>query len=203
MDAMPEHISTSHASLYWLGGGLVALLALQFLWIHFVAYPARFERMLRKGRTWVYIPQRWKGFYKLQVIFGSRLLIIGVALLAVFLMVAYTGNRKPLWISAYVLAAYVAASWIGSAWTTLRFRQQEDAYFLQLDELRAKLDLENKDYSDAQLRNLSAYQHQQKLHRADEEGKLLAVLRDEARRFRRGKPAAEPAAAERAADPEA
>jgi hypothetical protein len=181
----------AHAT-YWLAGGLAAVLALQFLWIHFVAYPARFEGMLRKGRTWVYIPQRWKGFYKIQVLFVSRLLVIGATLLAVFLMVEYTGNRKPLWVAAYAVAAYVAAAWVGSAWTTLRYRQQEDAYFLQLDELRAKLDLENKDYSDAQLRNLSAYQHQQKLHRADEEGKLLTVIRDEARRFRRAKPAALP-----------
>jgi hypothetical protein len=189
MDSNPAgaaHAQTAQIA-YWLWGGLVALLALQFLWIHYVAYPARFERMLRKGRTWVYIPQRWKGFYKIQILFVSRLLVIGVAILALSLMVHYTGNRKPLWISAYVAAAYVAASWVGAAWTNLRYRQQEDAYFLQLDELRAKLDQENKDYSDAQLRNLSAYQHQQKLHRADEEGKLLAVLRDEARRFRRAK----------------
>jgi hypothetical protein len=186
---MPDNHSAAQAAhtVYWLAGGLAVLLALQFLWIHFVAYPARFERMLRKGRTWVYIPQRWKGFYKIQVLFVSRLLVIGAALLAVFLMVEYTGNRKPLWIAAFAVAAYVAAAWAGAAWTSLRYRQQEDAYFLQLDELRAKLDLENKDYSDAQLRNLSAYQHQQKLHRADEEGKLLAVIRDEARRFRRAK----------------
>jgi hypothetical protein len=193
---MPDNLSTAQAvyTTYWLAGGLAAVLGLQFLWIHFVAYPARFERMLRKGRTWVYIPQRWKGFYKVQVLFVSRLLVIGATLLAVFLMVEYTDNRKPLWVAAYAVAAYVAAAWGGGAWSSLRYRQQEDAYFLQLDELRAKFDLENKDYSDAQLRNLSAYQHQQKLHRADEEGKLLAVIRDEARRFRRAKPAALPEA---------
>jgi hypothetical protein len=184
---MPDTNSTTYA----LWGGLVALLALQFLWIHYVAYPARFERMLRKGRTWVYIPQKWKGFYKLQVLFVSRLLVIGIAILVLSLMVHYTGNHKPLWISAYVAAAYIAASWVGSAWTNFRYRQQEDAYFLQLDELRAKYEIENKDFSDAQLRNLSAYQHQQKLHRADEEGKLLAVIRDEARRFRKARPLAE------------
>ncbi|MCD6023769.1 MAG: hypothetical protein K0Q91_685 [Fibrobacteria bacterium] len=193
---MPDNLSTAQAvyATYWLAGGLAAVLGLQFVWIHFVAYPARFERMLRKGRTWVYIPQRWKGFYKVQVLFVSRLLVIGATLLAVFLMVQYTDNRKPLWVAAYAVAAYVAAAWAGAAWSSLRYRQQEDAYFLQLDELRAKFDLENKDYSDAQLRNLSAYQHQQKLHRADEEGKLLAVIRDEARRFRRAKPAALPEA---------
>ena len=188
---MPDNNTT----IFGLWSGLAVLLALQFVWVHFIAYPARFERMLRKGRTWIYVPQRWKGFYKLQVLFVSRLLVIGVALIALSLMVHYTGNRKPLWISAYVAAAYIAASWVGSAWSNLRYQQQEDAYFLQLDELRAKLDQENKDYSDAQLRNLSAYQHQQKLHRADEEGKLAAVLRDEARRFRKAGPLAARAAA--------
>ena len=184
----------NNSTTYALWGGLVVALALQFLWIHFIAYPARWERLLRKGRTWIYIPQRWKGFYKLQVMFVSRVLVIVIAILALSLMVHYTGNRKPLWISAYVAAAYIAASWAGTAWTSLRFRQQEDAYFLQLDELRAKLELENKDYSDSQLRNLSAYQHQQKMHRADEEGKLLTVLRDEARRFRKARPLVERAA---------
>jgi hypothetical protein len=183
----------NNTTIYILWGSLAALLGLQFLWIHFVAYPARFEKMLRKGRTWMYIPQRWKGFYKVQVMFVSRLLVTAIALVLLFLMIQYTGNHKPLWIAAYVAAAYIIAAWVGSAWTNLRYRQQEDAYFLQLDELRAKLDQENKDYSDAQLRNLSAYQHQQKLHRADEEGKLAAVLRDEARRFRKGKLAPAPA----------
>jgi hypothetical protein len=180
-------------TVYGLWGGLAALLALQFLWIHFVAYPAHFERMLRRGRGWVYIPLRWKGFYKFQVQLVTRISVIAVALLTLALMIHYTGNRKPLWVAAYVGASYVAASWIGSFWTRLRYRQQEDAYFLQLDELRAKLEQENKDYSDVQLRNLSAYQHQQKLHRADEEGKFLAVLREEARRFRKAKLAPAPA----------
>jgi|GEM_PF-1764117 len=176
-------------TIYSLWGALAVLLGLQFLWAHFVAYPARFERMLRKGRTWMYIPQRWKGFRKLQILFASRLLVMVIAGVATALMMHYTGNRKPLWASAYFVAAYIVASWAGSAWTGLRYRQQEDAYFLQLDELRARMVQENKDFTDAQLRSLSAYQHQQRLHRADEEGKLLLVIRDEAKRFRGPKPA--------------
>jgi hypothetical protein len=191
----------NNSAIYALWGGLGVLFGLQFLWIHFVAYPARFERMLRQGRTWIYIPLRWKGFYKIQVLFISRLLVVAITLDAVWLMVHYTGNRKPVWVSAYAAAAYIAASWVGSSWTGLRYRQQEDAYFLQLDELRAKMVQENKDFTDAQLRSLSAYQHQQKLHRADEEGKMLTVLRDEARRLRGEKVAADAPAAP--ASPEA
>jgi hypothetical protein len=186
---MPDNFSTAS----WLWGALISLLALQFVWAHFVAYPARFERMLRKGRTWIYIPLRWKGLYKLQVLFVSRLLVVLIALAGLFVLVHHTHHRHPLWVAGFTAACYFLALWLGSFWTTWRYRQQEDAYFLQLDELRAKMELENKEFTDVQLRNLSAYQHQQKLHRADEEGKFLIVLREEARRFRRERPAALPA----------
>jgi hypothetical protein len=52
------------------------------------------------------------------------------------------------------------------------------------------MEAENKDFTEAQLRSLSAYQHQQRLRKADEEGKFHVVLGEEAKRFRKARTAA-------------
>ena len=172
------------STVYGIWGGLLVLLGGQAAWNLFVAYPAAFERMLRRGRVWMYVPARWKGLHKFYVQSASRLLVATLALLVTLLLAHYTGRDHAAWLAGFFAVAWVGASWAQGFWSGLRYRQQEDAYFLQLDELRAKLESENKDYNDAQLRSLSAYQHQQRLHKADEEGRFLQELNSEARRFR-------------------
>lgn len=176
------------STVYGIWGGLAVLLGAQAAWSLFVGYPAAFERMLRRGRAWVYVPLRWNGLHKFYVTLASRLLVAVIALLITLLLAHHTGRQHPAWLAGFFAAAWFGASWAQGFWNGIRYRQQEDAYFLQLDELRAKLEAENKDYNDAQLRSLSAYQHQQRLHKADEERRFLAALRDEARRFRQAKP---------------
>jgi hypothetical protein len=185
---MSESLSTVYS--WW--GGLVLLLVLQALWNLFFSYPAAFERLLRRGRVWVYIPLRWKGFRKLQILLVSRLIVLGIAGTGTWLLVHHTGRHKALWVVGFAALCYAAAAWLQAFWTSLRYRQQEDAYYLLLDELRAKMERENKDFGEAQLRSLSSYQHQQQLRKADEEGRFLAVLGAEARRFRQARAAAVP-----------
>lgn len=181
---MQETISTA----YGIWGGLLLLLILQALWGQFFSYPAAFERMLRRGRNWVYVPLRWKGFRKAWILVISRLLTVGIAVLAAFLWMHYSDRREPLWLAGCAALAAIGAHWLQGFWNHLRYRQQEDAYFFLHDELRTRLERENKDVNRAQLRSLSSYQHQQQLRKADEEGRFLAVLRQEARRFRQAKP---------------
>jgi hypothetical protein len=152
--------------------------------------------MMPARETWVYVPLRWKGFRKLQILLVHRLIQLGVAGLGIALLVHYSERRQALWIALFAIICYAAAAWLQGLWNGLRYRQQEDAYFLLQDELRAKFERENKDYGETQLRNLSAYQHQQHLRKADEEGRFLTVLRHEARRFRQARPAALPHIAE-------
>jgi hypothetical protein len=182
--------------VYGLWGGLVLLLAAQPLWILFFSYPAGFERMLRRGRSWVYVPLRWKGFFKLQVLLVSRLLVVGVAVCAALLLAHYTGKRQAWWVTGFGVGGYAAAAWLQALWIGVRYRQQEDAYYLMHDEMRDRFVRENKDYTEAQIRSLSAYQHQQRLRKADEDETFLAVLRAEARRSRQARttPNATPAA---------
>jgi len=178
--------------VYGLWGGLVFLLVSQALWSLFFGYPAIYERMLRRGRVWVYVPLRWKGFRKLQILFLSRLLVLGITASGTLLFVHYSDRRHGLWIAAFLVLCYAVAAWLQGFWGGVRYRQQEDAYYLLHDELRLKLQGDNKDYSEAQLRSLSTYQHQQRLRKADEEGKFLALVRDEARRFRLARSAVSP-----------
>lgn len=183
--------------VYGLWGGLVLLFAAQSLWNLFFSYPASFERMLRRGRSWVYVPLRWKGMRKLQILFVSRLIVVAIGATGALLLMHYTEKRQSWWVIGFFVLCYAAGAWLQGFWNAFRYRQQEDAYYLTHDELRDKLELENKDYNEAQIRSLSAYQHQQRLRKADEDGTFLAVLQAEARRFRLARAAAAPVPASR------
>ncbi len=120
------HKIASIPPVCWLWGILFLLLAGQFFWSNFMAYPAAFERQLRGGKTWVYIPLRWKGFYKSQISSLSRILILAIAADGTALFLHYAHRKQP-WILipvALVLAA--AAVRLGGLWNHLRYRQQED-----------------------------------------------------------------------------
>jgi len=174
---------------YGVWGALALLIAAQALWSLFFAYPAMFERMLRRGRTWVYVPLRWQGGRKLQILIAARLLTLGMTAAGTWLFVEYSERRHVAWVAAFIVLCYAVAEWLQGFWTTMRYRQQEDSFFLRLDTLRAKMEQENKDYTESQLRSLAAYQHQQALRKADEERRLLAELRDGSRRQRQARPA--------------
>lgn len=174
---------------YGVWGALALLIAGQALWSLFFAYPAAFERMLRRGRNWVYVPLAWRGARKLQVLAVARLLTLGITASGVWLFVEYSARRHPVWVAAFVVLCYAVAAWLQGFWTTMRYRQQEDGFFLRLDTLRAKMEQENKDFTDTQLRSLASYQHQQSLRKADEERRLLAELREVSRRQRQARPA--------------
>lgn len=185
---MPEKIP----NIYGLWSGFALVLAAQGMWSVFFAYPAGLERMLRRGRSWVYVPTAWQGFRRLWILFVSRLLVITGAALWAVLLAHHTGRQKAWWVALFFLVGYAGFSWLQAFWNGFRFKQQEDAYYLLHDELRARMEGENKDFTGAQLRSLSAYQHQQRLRKAEEEGKFLKVLGEEAKRFRKARTAAPP-----------
>jgi hypothetical protein len=170
--------------ILWMWLAMITLLVLHLLWCHFVAYPASFERKLRQGKLWVYIPLRWRGLHKFNILLLSRLLVLGIAGIGAALLVNHTGRREPLWITGFSVVLFLGALRLDAFWTSRRYRQQEDAYYLLHDELHAKLEQEGKDFTDAQCRNLAIYQHQQRLRKADESGKLIAAMRQEAKRSR-------------------
>ncbi|MEO7427476.1 MAG: hypothetical protein ABI036_19980 [Fibrobacteria bacterium] len=162
-------------------GLLAGLLILHWCWCNFVAYPVSFEQKLKRGKPWVYIPIRWKGFYKIQVVMVSRLLMLAIVALGVALFSRYIGKTEAPWIILFTLTIGFLVLRLNAFWLDLRYRQQEDAYYFLHDELRAKLEGEGKDMAESAFKSLAAYQHQNLLRKADEGGALLKTLKNQAK----------------------
>ena len=169
-------------------GMLVALLAIHWAWCFYVAYPISFEKKLKKGKPWVYIPIRWRGGYKLQIVLFSRILILAVLALGVALVSHYTRRTETPWIIGFTALIGFALVRLNALWLDSRYQQQEDSYYFLHDELRTRLESEGKDMAESAFKSLAAYQHQNLLRKADEKGDLIRTLREQAklsRKYRR------------------
>ena len=173
------NLKLQHQYLAW--GLLATLLVLHWLWCQFVAYPIAFEKNLKKGKPWVYIPVRWKGGYKLLIRFVTRLILLALIGIGILLANLYFGETHIAWYSAFGIALGFLALRLNSVWLQSRYRQQEDLYYRLHDELRAKHVLEGKDVGESTFKSLAAYQHQTGLRKADEQGQLIKTLRAEAK----------------------
>jgi hypothetical protein len=162
-------------------GLLAGLLLLHWAWCNFIAYPISFERKLKRGKPWVYIPIRWKGFYKIQVVLFTRLLMLAIMVLGVGLFAQYIGKTEIHYIILFACAIGFLVMRLNALWLDLRYRQQEDAYYFLHDELRAKLEGEGKDMAESAFKSLAAYQHQNLLRKADEGATLLKTLKNQAK----------------------
>lgn len=172
--------------LRYVGLGLLAaLLALHWVWCWFVAYPIAFERQLKKGKPWVYIPIHWQGGRKIRILLFSRLLMLAVVAVGVALAGNLTRRNEWPWLFAYFLMLGFAVLRLNALWLDLRYQQQEDAYYFLHDELRARLESEGKDMAESAFKSLAAYQHQNLLRKADEKGELMKTLRAQAKMSRK------------------
>ena len=170
----------------FIGLGLfAALLIIHFTWCWLVSYPIAFEKHLKKGKPWVYIPLRWRGGRKLQIVFFSRILMAVAVGLGVVLAGHFTRRQEWPWLFAYVLFLGFLILRLNALWLDLRYQQQEDSYYFLHDELRTRLEGEGKDMAESAFKSLAAYQHQNLLRKADEKGELLKTLRAQARDSRK------------------
>jgi hypothetical protein len=157
-----------------------------------VAYPIAFERHLKRGKPWVYIPLRWRGGRKFRIIVVSRLLMAASVALGVVLAGHFTRRNEAPWLFAYFFALGFGILRLNALWMGLRYRQQDDSYYYLHDELRARLESEGKDVAESAFKNLAAYQHQNLLRKADEKGELIKTLRTQARMSRKYRKEARP-----------
>jgi hypothetical protein len=171
--------------LYTAWGLFAGLLILQWVWCHYVAYPISFEKKLKKGKPWIYIPIRWKGSYKLQILLVTRVLMLAIAAVGVALLSHYTRRTEAPWLVAYALAVGFLVLRLNALWLDSRYHQQEDSYYFLHDELRAKLESEGKDMAESAFKSLAAYQHQNLLRKADEQGTLIKTLGNQAKMSRK------------------
>ncbi|MEO6095884.1 MAG: hypothetical protein ABIW76_09430 [Fibrobacteria bacterium] len=171
--------------LYTACGLLMGLLIAHWAWCQFVAFPISFERQLKKGKPWVYIPIRWKGAYKFQILLLTRILMLLVVVAGVVLLRHYTGKADGAWILLFTVGSGFLIIRLNSFWLDSRYHQQEDSYYFLHDELRAKLESEGKDMAESAFKSLAAYQHQNLLRKADEGGTLIKTLRTQAKMSRK------------------
>lgn len=170
---------------YFGMGLLAAVLLAQWAWCCWVAYPIAFEKQLKRGKPWVYIPLRWRGGYKVQIGLVSKLLLLAGTALATALAVHYSKRSTPVWLLAFALPSLIAMLRLNALWLSIRYRQQEDAYYFLHDELRTRLESEGKDMAESAFKSLAVYQHHTQLRKADEKGELLKALRTQARMSRK------------------
>lgn len=171
--------------LYTAWGVLASLLLLHWAWCHFVAFPISFERKLKRGKPWVYIPIRWKGGHKLQILLVTRILMLALIAAGVVLLCHYSRKTEAPWILLYAIMAGFVVLRLNAVWLDSRYRQQEDSYYFLHDELRTKLESEGKDMAESAFKSLAAYQHQNLLRKADEKGMLIKTLRSQAKMSRK------------------
>lgn len=164
-----------------LMGVLAGLLILHWAWCNFIAFPISFEKKLKRGKPWVYIPIRWKGSHKIQIVLVTRLLLLAMVAVGVLLVSFYTRKSQGPWLLLYIVAMGFLALRLNAFWLDFRYRQQEDSYYFLHDELRAKLEGEGKDMAESAFKSLAAYQHQNLLRKADEGGNLVKTLKEQAK----------------------
>jgi hypothetical protein len=174
---------TQYQYITW--GLFVGLLLLHWAWCQFVAYPISFEKNLKRGKSWVYIPLQWKGAYKFQIQLFSRIIMLSLIAVGLVLIINYTHKMESYWLLAFGLGLGFIVLKVNSFWLDLRYHQQEDAYYFLHDELRTKLEGEGKDMADTAFKNLAAYQHQNLLRKADEQGQLIKTLKSQAKKSRK------------------
>jgi hypothetical protein len=172
-----------HQYIAW--GLLAGLLLLHWAWCQFVAYPISFEKNLKKGKPWVYIPLQWKGAYKFQIRFVSRVIMIGLVGVGILVVSLYSSKSGAAWFLAYGLGMGFLVLRLNTLWLQMRYQQQEDSYYYLHDELRAKLESEGKDMGESAFKSLAAYQHQNLLRKADEQGMLIKTLGAQAKESRK------------------
>jgi hypothetical protein len=171
--------------LYILCASFLGLLVLQALWSRFAAYPIAFEKNLKKGKSWVYIPVQWKGFRKLRILILSKVIIVCLAVAGGVLLASLTHKHaSSAWLLIYAVITVLGAFKLNDFWLARYFHLQEDCYFLMFDELRAKVEIEGRDMTEAAFKSLADYQYQNHLRKADENGRLLEELRSQSRRSR-------------------
>jgi predicted outer membrane lipoprotein len=166
-------------------GLLAALMVAHWAWCCYIAFPMAFERQLKRGKPWVYIPIRWKGGYKLQIALVTRILLLCGTALATALAIHYSQRNGATWLIGFGLAAGFGMLRLNALWLSIRYSQQEDGYYFLHDELRTRLESEGKDMPESAFKSLAIYQHHTLLRKADEKGELIKALRTQARMSRK------------------
>jgi hypothetical protein len=159
--------------------GILSLLAyiLLWYWCLYAAYPLSLDKKIKKGKSWLYIPAKWRDKRKLLVILLTPFFLILPILLSTQSLSLAAGNTSLFFISGSAFISSLLVMTLFSYLVNIHFRQQQDFYFYIKDQISFKSELDGKKLSNMEINNLASFQHQNFLQKADKEGMLLMALK--------------------------
>ncbi len=156
-------------------GFLFLLIGYWFWWL-FIAYPIELDLFIKKGTSYLYLPMKWKGIYKIFIIrltqfFGFAILCSGITALWLYLE-----HLDPLYFVGSALAFMGFLFLAKSSYRKKRFNQQMNAYFFIRNKIYSETNEKGKKLNELEIDNLASFQHQNILRGADENGILTKAI---------------------------
>lgn len=153
----------------------------------FVLYPSWFERQIRLGKKWVYVPIFWKKHKFILGISGllARFGLLGAMFVGLFLpMKAQFDEYLMPWVIVCIcIATALAFDFVMQRlFLPYRYKQQEQSYFTDLIRAFQEADALGQRPNEIEIRSRVSWEHQCALLKADENGRFLEFLRDRAKR---------------------
>ena len=153
-----------------------ALLILHLFWCLYVAYPIALDNFIRRGRAWLYLPIRWRGFYKFFVIGFTNLNSLAVPVLGVLTLHLFVPALSPWILGVSAVVFIVVFFFVNHNLLKWRFKQQLDVYFSIRRRIQDQNYEKGQKMSEAEVDNIASFQHQNLLREADRSGKLLKTM---------------------------
>ena len=109
--------------------GLLVLLGIHWTWCTYVAYPLLLNKFIKRGRSWLYLPLKWKGILKRVVMFITPFILFSEIILVLAITRLFTSG-SPVYIFLLYSALLIAGVFIlHTQWLKWRLIQQEDSFF--------------------------------------------------------------------------
>ncbi|HHX15243.1 MAG TPA: hypothetical protein GX724_03685 [Fibrobacter sp.] len=153
---------------FWLG---LLFWAGVFMWFRYVAYPIYLKKMIRSGKSWVYIPLWWNSDLRRQ--FWIKVISVVLMVLAIFFSASSLYWLLPFtpWVFLVGLVLFSLGGTFLAHYSIRYFGLLEsDCYFLEYRRQLLNDKKEGKKIKDADIRNRTNWVFQAKLKRADEHG---------------------------------
>ena len=154
-----------------------------WIWSYQTAYPLLLQSLVKKGKSWLYIPQSWTPS-KRKWVFPMHLLLLlcslSFASITTYKFWEISLNKGFLFIGfAWLLIILGLKSFLFRS----RYMQQENVYFFFLDQLKLEEQNSLNPLNDSQFTNMASYKHQSYLREAEESQSLHKALKEQSKKY--------------------
>jgi len=147
-----------------------------FYWSLYIAYPLVIDTSIKKGKSWLYLPLKWKGLYKKTIQLITPILNLTIYSLGLITLWVYLYQISPMVFVVAALALMIVHLGLSSFGRKRRFVQQEDSFFHIRGQVQQNLKTSGKTLSENEVNSLASFQHQNLLREADKIGKLKEAM---------------------------